>query len=83
MRVSSADWFGAGVALQRVGPTSLGIAPTPLFERRYRAHTPLPTLYTGARVDFGSSRQLHNSLSAWGGQPNSRQSEPKGEVPDL
>ena len=27
MRVSSAEWFKAGVALQRAGPTSLGIAP--------------------------------------------------------
>ena len=26
MRVSSADWFKAGVARQRVGPISLGIA---------------------------------------------------------
>ena len=27
VRVSSADWFKAGVARQRVGPISLGIAP--------------------------------------------------------
>ena len=27
VRVSSADWFKAGVARQRVGPTSSGIAP--------------------------------------------------------
>ena len=27
MRVSSADWFKAGVARQRVDPISLGIAP--------------------------------------------------------
>ena len=27
MRVSSADWFKADVARQRVGPISLGIAP--------------------------------------------------------
>ena len=27
MRISSADWFKAGVARQRVGPISLGIAP--------------------------------------------------------
>ena len=27
MRVSSGDWFKAGVAQQRVGPISLGIAP--------------------------------------------------------
>ena len=27
MRVSSADWFKAGVARQRAGPTSIGIAP--------------------------------------------------------
>ena len=27
VRISSADWFKAGVARQRVGPISLGIAP--------------------------------------------------------
>ena len=27
MRISSADWFKAGVARQRVGPISLGLAP--------------------------------------------------------
>jgi hypothetical protein len=32
-------------------------------------------------VDFGSKGQLHDSLSAWGSQPNSRQNEPQGEVP--
>jgi hypothetical protein len=27
LRISSADWFKAGVARQRVGPISFGIAP--------------------------------------------------------
>ena len=29
--VSSADWFKAGVARQRGGPTSLGIAPPRVY----------------------------------------------------
>ena len=30
--VSSADWFKAGVARQRAGPTSLGIAPPRVYD---------------------------------------------------
>ena len=32
MRISSADWFKAGVARQRVDPISLGIAPSCVYE---------------------------------------------------
>ena len=33
-------------------------------------------------VDFGSSRSLHVAQDCRGSQPNSRQNEPQGEVPD-
>jgi hypothetical protein len=46
VRISSADWFKAGVARQRVGPISLGIAPRacmilPHFGRSLNSSYPL------------------------------------------
>ena len=83
MRISSADWFKAGVARQRVGPISLGIAPRAcMILSKLLLLLLLLLLFW---VDFGSKGRLHATAfrpSARVANPTPRQNEPQGEGPD-
>ena len=62
MRISSADWFKAGVARQRVGPISLGIAP-----RACMILSKLLLLLLLLQFDCGWSLLCHGTAEKWGG----------------
>ena len=79
MRISSADWFKAGVARQRVGPISLGIAPRAcmilsklllllllLYSESYRKRAMMMTFITQRGESQGKTKKERKATKSKG-----------------